>query len=77
VFERTGASAVSAANLFHFSEHSVITTKALLRKCRMNIRLDTHADYSSSLPDNGYRLKKHNDDYLEELLFQRIEKEII
>lgn len=77
VFKKTNASAVSAANFFHFSEHSVITTKALLRDAFHGIRLNTHADYEGCSFDPGYRLKKRSDDYLEDLLYERIEAEVI
>lgn len=76
-FQKTKASAISVANLFHFSEHSVITTKAFLANYNMDIRLNTHANYLASFFDENYRLKKNSDIYLEDLLFKKIEKEII
>lgn len=77
VITKTKASAVSAANFFHFSEHSVIVTKAVVAKAQDSIRLNTHADYTASLLDDKFRLKKHPDLYLENLLFEKIGKEII
>jgi imidazole glycerol-phosphate synthase subunit HisF len=77
VLNRTNASAVSAANFFHFSEHSVITTKAHLLKNNIDIRLNTHANYANHTFDEDIRLKKHPDGYLQNLLFEKIEKEII
>lgn len=76
VFNNTNVSAASASNMFHFSEHSVITTKALIKK-RINIRLDTFANYSEASFDNNLRLSKKSDKYLEDMLFIKIEKEII
>ncbi|HOW35813.1 MAG TPA: imidazole glycerol phosphate synthase cyclase subunit [Candidatus Omnitrophota bacterium] len=77
VFCRTNASAVSAANFFHFSEHSVIVTKSILRSKGVDIRLNTHADYEKSPFGDDFRLKKRSEAYLGDLLFERIEKEII
>jgi len=77
VFLKTKASAVSAANFFHFSEHSVITTKAVLKKNNIEIRLNTHAHYENAFLDEGFRLKKQPDEDLAHLLFEKIEKEII
>lgn len=77
VFSKTNASAVSAANFFHYTEHSVITSKAVLLDNQMEIRLNTHANYASCSFDEDFRLKKHSDAYLQDLLFEKIEKEII
>jgi cyclase len=76
VFSKTKASAASAANFFHFTEHSVNTTKTNINKY-LNIRFETHADYIDSEFDEEYRLKKKPDQILEEMLYVRIEKEII
>ena len=76
VFNETNASAASAANFFHFSEHSVIITKAQLAK-KNDVRLETHACYSDSLVDDLMRLLKKEDEALEHLLYTRITKEII
>jgi len=76
VFDKTNVSAASASNMFHFTEHSVIITKAIIKRT-MDIRLDTFADYSDSLFDNNIRLNKKSDKYLEDMLFIKIEKEII
>jgi cyclase len=77
VFTCTGASAVSAANYFHFFEHSVIVAKAVLANTNHSIRLNTHANYSKSPLDENFRLAKHSDHHLQNLLFEKIEKEII
>ena len=76
VLNETNVSAVCAANMFHFTEHSVNITKAIIKK-HMNVRLETHADYCDSAFDENYRLKKKEDQQLEEMLFVRIEKEVI
>lgn len=76
VFEKTAVSAASAANFFHFTEHSVNTTKAVINK-KLKIRLETFADYKDNLFDNNLRLVKKTDKDLEDLLYIKIEKEII
>jgi len=76
VFTRTKVSAASAANFFHFTEHSVNTTKANIFR-NIPIRHETYADYEDNSFDEELRLKKKTDSTLEEMLFIRIEKEII
>lgn len=76
VFQKTAVSAASAANFFHFTEHSVNTTKAIVGK-QVDIRLETYADYSDSIFDDHLRLIKKDDQTLENMLFLRIEKEVI
>jgi cyclase len=76
VFQETNVSAASAANFFHFFEHSVNITKCGIKK-KADVRLETHADYSESKFDLNFRLQKKSDQELEEMLFIRIEKEII
>lgn len=76
VFSETKVSAASAANFFHFTEHSVNQSKAIIRK-RIDIRLETNANYAESSFDEFLRLNKKEDSVLEEMLFFRIEKEII
>ncbi len=73
---KTNASAICAANFFHFTEHSVNTTKANILK-ETKVRLETHADYNECSFDSELRLKKKDDITLEEMLFIKIEKEII
>jgi len=76
VFSQTKVSAASAANFFHFTEHSVNTTKANINK-QIPVRLETFADYRNNNFDAAYRLQKKSDSVLEEMLFTRIEKEVI
>lgn len=76
VFSATKTSAASAANFFHFSEHSVQITKASIKK-HIDIRLDTHSNYLDNPVDENYRLMKKSDQKLEDMLFIRIEKEVI
>ncbi|MGI8892278.1 MAG: imidazole glycerol phosphate synthase subunit HisF [Bacteroidia bacterium] len=76
VLSETKVSAATAANFFHFTEHSVTTTKANILK-KVPVRLETHADYKESSFTNDFRLVKKSDEILEEMLFIRIEKEVI
>jgi cyclase len=76
VFANSNVSAASAANFYHFTEHSVITTKALINK-NVDVRLETFASYSGAEFNTEKRLTKKQDHVLEEMLFVRIEKEII
>jgi imidazole glycerol-phosphate synthase subunit HisF len=73
------ATAVAAANYFHFTEHSVITTKAFLKQPSLiSLRLETHAKYDQcSFETHLGRLKKKNDDYFEKIRFEYHPKEVI
>lgn len=72
----TSASAIAAANFFHFFEHSVTITKA---QTRLNhpIRHETHAKYEDNQFDKCGRPLKKDDQVLESLLYLKIEKEVI
>jgi cyclase len=77
VFEGTDVHAASAANFFHYTEHSVTVAKAALLRAGIMVRNDTHTNYlENPLGKNG-RLEKKLDQALEEMLFIRIEKEVI
>jgi cyclase len=76
VFTKTRVSAASAANLFHFTEHSVNTTKANIIK-QIPVRLETFANYQNNTFDDLFRLQKKEDIVLEDMLFIQIEKEVI
>ena len=72
----TNASAACASNFFHFTEHSVNTTKALLKK-ELDVRLETNANYAESMFDENSRILKKQDNILENMMYVKIEKEII
>lgn len=76
VLEKTRASAAAAANFFHFTEHSVTTTKARVLH-GVPVRHETHARYDKSRFDDAGRLLKKEDPELESMLYIRIEKEVI
>lgn len=77
VLQNTDVSAACAGNIFQFTEHSVNMLKAQLVKSDKPIRLETGAAYQHNYFDTHGRLLKANDQYLEDLLFIRIEKEEI
>ncbi|TGL45837.1 imidazole glycerol phosphate synthase subunit HisF [Leptospira perdikensis] len=76
IFSESKVSAAAAANFFHFTEHSVNITKSIVSKVT-DIRVETHADYKESNFDQDLRLLKKEDKILEEMLYLRIEKEVI
>jgi cyclase len=76
VLEKTETSAIAAANFFHFFEHSVTITKALANQ-QHPVRHETHARYRDNRIDEMGRLFKKDDKTLEELLYLKIEKEVI
>ncbi len=76
VFLQTHASAASAANFFHFSEHSVTTIKAQI-SLHFPVRHETWFNYQGTRFDDNGRLIKKEDSELEDMLFLRIEKEVI
>jgi cyclase len=75
-FSETQISAACAANLFHFTEHSVNTAKSNILK-KIPVRLETFASYKDNDFDENFRLNKKSDKDLENLLYLRIEKEQI
>lgn len=77
LFQNTTVDAGCAGNFFHFTEHSVTTVKANLIKKNIPVRLETHANYKENDFDSSFRLKKKTDSVLEEMLFEKIIKEVI
>ncbi len=75
-FEDTSVSAAAAANYFHFTEHSVAIAKSLINK-HIQIRHDIDIEYNNSKFDANNRLLKKDEKKLEEMLYIKIEKEII
>lgn len=74
---RAGAGAVAAGNFFHFSEHSIITTKNWLILKGAEVRLDTYATYDCFSFDSLGRPSKLEDVALERLRFDYIPEELI
>jgi imidazole glycerol-phosphate synthase subunit HisF len=77
LLQQSDVSAACAGNIFHFTEHSVNMLKAQLVNAKHQVRLETHASYDHNNFDGHGRLLKADDQYLEDLLFIRIEKEVI
>ena len=75
-FEKTRVNAAAAANFFHFTEHSVTTTKALINR-HMVVRHESYFNYHGARFDGRGRLMKKDDQELEDMLFERMEKEVI
>jgi cyclase len=75
---RPHVSAAAAANIWHYTEHSVAVAKASLRAQGMDVRYDSLADYSSSMffPADG-RLEKRDEQVLEEMVFEFVPDEMI
>ncbi|MFM2394986.1 MAG: hypothetical protein RLZZ546_2969 [Bacteroidota bacterium] len=76
IFNKSNVSGASAANMFHFNEHSVNLTKKII-KDHINIRTESQINYLNFSFDEMCRLQKQEDETLEKLLFTKIDKEII
>ena len=74
---RHTVSAVAAANIFHFTEHSVLVAKAFIENANIELRQDTYADYRNHKFDEAGRVGKVSDDQLHELVFQHYPEEVI
>jgi imidazole glycerol-phosphate synthase subunit HisF len=77
LFTQTGASAAAAANMLHYTEHSVAAIKSALRQQNLDIRLDSEADYRhiAFLPEG--RISRRPESELAAEIFEYIPKEII
>lgn len=64
-------SAVSAANIFHYIEHSTIIAKAYLKNAGIDVRLNTAAKYEDFSFDEFGRITKREDSVLEKILFEK------
>jgi imidazole glycerol-phosphate synthase subunit HisF len=76
LFNMTNVSAACVGNYFHYTEHSVIITKSCISSSNQ-IRHDSYVKYDKKNIDSVGRLLKKEDSYLEDLIFTKIEKEII
>jgi len=72
-----GASAVAAANIFHYIEHSTIVAKAHLLKAGVDIRLDSEATYDGREFDESGRLIMLSGSRLSDIEFKRGSKDLI
>lgn len=71
------ASAVAAANIFHFIEHSTILAKAHLLRAGIDVRLDSDAKYEGREFDEYGRLIMLSGSRLSEIEFARGAKDLI
>jgi imidazole glycerol-phosphate synthase subunit HisF len=72
-----GASAVAAANIFHYIEHSTILAKAHLLRSGVDIRLDSDAKYQGREFDEYGRLIMLSGDRLSDIEFKRGVKDFL
>ena len=76
VFVNTNVSGASAANYFHFYEHSVTIAKSFLNS-NIPLRMESKVSYKENKFSDNFRLLKKDDLKLEQMLFTKIEKEVI
>jgi imidazole glycerol-phosphate synthase subunit HisF len=75
---QTNASALAAGNFFHFTEHSPLLVKSYLFKHKVDVRLDTYANYKGlAVDDTLGRLLKKPDEELDKLRFMYQPEEVI
>ncbi len=72
-----GASAVAAANYFHYTEHSVILAKRKMIQEGVQMRLDTRASYLQGTLNAQDRPVKICEKSLSKMRFEFIEEEVI
>lgn len=71
------ASAVAAANIFHYIEHSTIVAKAHLLQTGVDVRLDSDAKYEGREFDENGRLIMLSGDRLSGIEFKRGTKDLL
>jgi imidazole glycerol-phosphate synthase subunit HisF len=71
------ATAVAAANFFHFTEHSVNISKAYLKNNDLEIRGNRYAGYKDFAFEDDQRIAKRSDSHLDGLRFKYFFKEVI
>lgn len=75
---KAGINAIAIGNYFHFSEMSVIVTKDILREMNIDVRRDTYARFHNlNFDPNTFRIKKLDDNILNDMRFQSIPEEVI
>jgi len=76
LFSQANVAAASVGNILHYSEHSVALIKTIM-DTNVPIRHDIGFEYSlDSIGDDG-RLTKLSDSHLEDLIFAKVEKDIV
>lgn len=74
---KAGVSAVAAGNMLNYTEHSVGLIKRHLTQNAFDLRTDSYASYENASFDEDGRLVRQSEDVLHDLLFTRIEEEVI
>lgn len=74
---RSGASAVTAGNALHYTEHSICLIKAFLHEAGVPIRHDLPLRYAPQQAGETGRCAKHDEDTLLRMRFQAIEPTVI
>ncbi len=78
LFDKTDVSAAAAANFFHYYEHSISITKAILKSdINRPIRHDGLLKYTQFAFDKDGRIKKEDEVKLQQMLFEHHKREII
>lgn len=77
LFSKTKVDAGCAGNYFHFTEHSVTKTKAILNNYVNDIRIDETLNYQKNKFDKTGRLIKKLDSDLEKMLYIKIKEDRI
>lgn len=72
-----GASAVAAANIFHYIEHSTIVAKAHLAQAGVDVRMDSDVKYEGREFDEHGRLNMLSCDQLSSIQFTRVKQDCL
>ena len=75
-FQKGNVSALSAGNIFHFSEHSLNIVKSYVSK-EIMLRQDTQATYNDIPLTIDGRVLKQDEDLLQHLLYEKLDVEVI
>lgn len=77
LFAGSRVSAAAAANMLHYSEHSVAAIKSALRRDGLDMRLDSEADYRHIAVGHDGRISRRPEEDLAAEIFEHIPKEVI
>ena len=75
-FKKGNVSALSAGNIFHFSEHSINIIKSYVSR-EIILRQDTHAKYNDIPLSSDGRILKQDEELLQHLLYEKLDVEVI
>lgn len=78
LFLKTDAAACAVGNFWNYTEHSVANLKSILKqKNNIQIRFESGLPYLMHDHDQSARVLAPGEEYLEKLLFTRIEREVL